>query len=131
MEANGPFYAKREGDRFILGLSVEDRHCNAIGVCHGGMIATLCDVLLTVGGNIQSRQSRFLPTISMTCDFLAPASVGAWIEGHLDILSTTRNLMFVAGVLEVASCGPFARTSAVLKVGGERDPRFDADRYFE
>lgn len=131
LQANGPFFAQWNGERFLLGFRVEQRHCNSSGVCHGGMIATLCDVLLTVGSNIQSGLSRFLPTISMTCDFLAPASIGAWIEGRLDILSTTRNLMFVAGVLEVASCGPIARTSGVLKVSGERDPRFDADRYFE
>jgi uncharacterized protein (TIGR00369 family) len=130
MQANGPFYAKWDGERFVLGLRVEDRHCNAIGACHGGMIATLCDVLLTVGSNIQSGQSRFLPTISMTCDFLAPADEGAWIEGRLDVLRTTRNLLFAAGVLEVASSGPVARTSGVLKISGERDPRFAVDRYF-
>lgn len=131
MQANGPFYAKRDGERFVLGLRVLDRHCNAIGVCHGGMIATLCDVLLTVGSNIQSGQSRFLPTISMTCDFLAPAANGDWIEGRLDILRATRNLLFAAGVLEVPASGPIARTSGVLKINGEPDARYSADRYFE
>lgn len=131
LQANGPFYAKWTGERFVLGFSVEDRHCNSAGVCHGGMIATLCDVLLTVGSNTQSRQSRFLPTVSMTCDFLGPALKGAWIEGRLDVLRTTRNLLFAAGLLEVAAEGVVARTSGVLKISSEPDARYGVDQYFE
>jgi uncharacterized protein (TIGR00369 family) len=131
LEANGPFFAKWDGERFVLGLRVEDQHCNASGTCHGGMIATLCDVLLTVGSNIQSGQSRFLPTISMTCDFIAPAAKGTWIEGRLAILRTTRRLLFASGLLEVEHEGPIARTSGVLKISGDPDPRFHPDRYFE
>ena len=130
LQANGPFFAKWNGERFVLGFRVEQRHCNSSGVCHGGMVATLCDVLLTVGSNIQSGLSRFLPTISMTCDFLGPARDGAWIEGRVDVLRTTRNLLFAAGLLEVAGEGPIARTSGVMKVSGEPDARYAADRYF-
>ena len=130
LQATGPFYAKWDGDRFGLALRVEARHCNSAGVCHGGMVATLCDVLLTVGGNIQGRLSRFLPTISMTCDFLAPAAKGAWIEGRLDVLRVTRSLVFVAGLLEVGPDGIVARTSGVLKIVGEADARYAAERYF-
>jgi uncharacterized protein (TIGR00369 family) len=130
VQATGPFYAKWNGERFVLGFRVEERHCNSAGVCHGGMIATLCDVLLTVGSNIQSRQSRFLPTISMSCDFLGPAPHGAWIEGRVEVLRTTRNLLFATGLLESGADGTIARTSGVLKIAGERDARYDVDRYF-
>ena len=130
LQVSGPFFARWDGERFVLGFRVEERHCNSAGVCHGGMVATLCDVLLTVGSNIQSRLSRFLPTISMTCDFLGPARDGAWIEGRLDVLRTTRNLLFAAGLLEVTGEGPIARTSGVMKMAGEPDARYAADRYF-
>jgi len=131
MEANGPFYGLREGGRFVLGLRVEDRHCNAAGVCHGGMIATLCDVLLTAGTNIQSGQSRFLPTVSMSCDFLAPAPNGAWLEGRLEVLCVTGHVAFTSALLEIAGEGPVARASGVLRVAGDPDPRFHPDRYFD
>jgi uncharacterized protein (TIGR00369 family) len=130
MEANGPFHAQWDGTRFVLGMRVEPRHCNAGGACHGGMVATLCDMLLTIGSNIQSGQSRFLPTVSMTCDFLAPAKEGAWLEGRLEVLRVTRNLLFASGLIEVAGEGPIARTSGVMKLGGAVDPRFAAERYF-
>ena len=126
----GPFYADWDGQRFILGLRVEERHCNSNGVCHGGMIATLADMLLTIGSNIQVGQSRFLPTVSMSCDYLAPAPLGAWLEGRIDVLRTTRRLLFTSGLLEIAGSGPIARLSGVLKVAGEPDPAFAAERYF-
>jgi uncharacterized protein (TIGR00369 family) len=130
LEANGPFHARWDGSRFVLGMRIEARHCNAGGACHGGMVATLCDMLLTIGSNIQSGQSRFLPTVSMTCDFMAPAQEGAWLEGRLEVLRVTRNLLFASGLLETAGDGPIARTSGVLKVGGAADPRFAPERYF-
>ena len=131
MAANGPLYGRRDGDRFVLGMRVEDKHCNPAGMCHGGMLATCCDMLLAMGSNIQARQSRFLPTVSMTLDFLAPAPRGAWIEGRLEVLRVTRNLIFASGVLEIAGEGPIVRTSGVLKVAGEPDPRFAPERYFQ
>ena len=131
VETNGPFYGRRREGRFALGFRVEDRHCNAAGVCHGGMIATACDMLLTVGSNIQSGQSRFLPTISMTCDFLASAKNGEWVEGEVEVLRTTRNLLFASGTLRVGSEGVIVRTSGVMRLAAEPDPRFHPDRYFE
>lgn len=130
VEMTGPLYGRREGGVFTLGFRVEPKHCNAAGVCHGGMIATVCDMLLTVGSNIQSSQSRFLPTISMSCDFLAAAKEGAWLEGRVTVLRTTRNLLFASALLEAAE-GPVARASGVMKVSAEPDPRFHPDRYFQ
>jgi uncharacterized protein (TIGR00369 family) len=130
VEMTGPMYGRRENGEFTLGFIVERKHCNAAGVCHGGMVATVCDMLLTVGSNIQSGQSRFLPTISMTCDFLAGAKEGAWLEGRVTVLRVTKNLLFASAILEGAE-GPVARASGVMKVSGEPDPRFHPDRYFQ
>jgi uncharacterized protein (TIGR00369 family) len=130
VEMAGPMYGRRRDGVFTLGFLVEPRHCNAIGVCHGGMIATVCDMLLTVGSNIQSNQSRFLPTVSMTCDFLAPAREGAWVEGHVTVLRVTRNLVFSSALLDIPGEGPVARASGVMKLTAEADPKFHPDQYF-
>src|SRR5271167_745655 len=42
----GPFYSRRQGNDFSLGLRIEERHCNSRGTCHGGLLATLADVAL-------------------------------------------------------------------------------------
>jgi uncharacterized protein (TIGR00369 family) len=129
MEANGPVYIRMDGEHLVLGLRVEERHCSSIGLCHGGMLMTLADLILTIGVNIQANLSRFLPTVSVTCDFLGPAPLGAWLEARVDVLRTTRNLAFAQGLLTLGDGTPVARISGILKIGGEPDPKYGPERY--
>ncbi|HVJ55163.1 MAG TPA: PaaI family thioesterase [Aliidongia sp.] len=114
--ANGPLYAKREGEGLVLGFRVELRHCNPADICHGGMLMTLADMLLGMGSNFQGKLGRFLPTVSMTTDFLAPAPLGAWVEGRTELLRTTRNLVF-AQCLVTADGTLALRASGIMKQG--------------
>ena len=129
LNANGPVYVKMEGNRLVLGLYVEERHCSSIGLCHGGMLMTLADLILTIGVNVQAKLSRFLPTVSATCDFLGPAPKGAWLEARVEVLRTTRNLAFAQGMLSLADRTPVARLSGILKITGEPDPAYGPERY--
>ena len=36
----GPLYIKGSGADVVLGFRVERRHCNPVGICHGGMLAS-------------------------------------------------------------------------------------------
>ena len=44
MELVGPIYARGERGERVLALRVEDRHRNAGGVAHGGLLTTLVDL---------------------------------------------------------------------------------------
>ncbi len=123
IDTNGPLYGKWEGDRVVIGLEIETRHCNSNGTCHGGMLMMLADMLLAMGGNLQGELSRFLPTVSLTCDFLGPAKQGAWIEGRLDILKITKSFVFTQGLLTVES-EPVLRANAILKLSSQTDPNY-------
>jgi uncharacterized protein (TIGR00369 family) len=114
--ASGPLYGKLESDRLILGFRVELRHCNPANICHGGMLMTFADMLLGMGSNVQAKLGRFLPTVNMTSDFLAPAPLGCWVEGRTEVLRTTRNLVF-AQCLVTADGAPAMRASGILKLG--------------
>ncbi len=116
--ANGPLFLKHGPDRIWLGFRVEARHTNTAGILHGGMMATFCDMLLPIGGQHQSRAlaGRFLPTISLQVDYLAPTAPGAWVEGEAQVLRTTASLAFVQGLVS-ADGTLVARASAVLKIG--------------
>lgn len=129
LNANGPIYIRRDGEAIVLGLHVEDRHCNSQDVCHGGMVLTLADFVLTIGVNLQAKLSRFLVTVNVTCDFLGPAPRGAWLEARVTVLRTTRNLAFAQGLLTLADNTPVARLSGILKFGGEPDPAYGPARY--
>ncbi len=120
---NGPLYLRHEGERVQLGFRVEARHTNPLGICHGGMMASFCDMLLPVTVHRKSAEIglRFLPTISLQLDYLAPAQLGAWVEGEAQVLRSTRSLVFVQGLVQ-ADGVPVARVSGIFKVGQQFTP---------
>lgn len=113
---NGPLYRKRDGDQFVLGLRIERRHCNPAHICHGGMLLTFVDMAMVLSASYQGKLGYFLPTISLTTDFLASVPEGAWIEARTDLLRTTRNMVF-AQCLVRADGKPAVRASGVFKIG--------------
>jgi uncharacterized protein (TIGR00369 family) len=125
---NGPLYGKREGDRFVLGFRVEQRHCNPGNTCHGGMLGTLADMLLIHCSNMQARLSRYLLTVNLTCDFIGPAPLGAWLEGRGEVLRVTKSLVFAQGLI-TADGEPVLRTNGVFKIPPQPDPRHDFNRF--
>jgi uncharacterized protein (TIGR00369 family) len=128
-QANGPFFGKREGERLVIGLRIEERHCNSSGVAHGGMILALADFMLTVCLNYGANLSRFLVTVTVSCDFAGPAKLGDWIEGRVDVLKVTRSMVFGQGLVTTQDGALVARVSGVMKFSGEPDPRYSASRY--
>lgn len=126
--ANGPLYARFEGERLQLGFRVEERHTNPLKICHGGMLATFGDMLLPCIAMYQAgTERRFLPTINLQIDYLAAAPLGAWVQGQGEVLRRTRNMIFVQGL--VTSDGTVAmRVSGIFKQGPvigdgtDRDP---------
>lgn len=126
----GPLYGRLDGDDFVLGFRVDRRHCNPGGTCHGGMLMTLADMLLLLGANVQCDIRRYMTTVSVTNDFLAPAPAGSWLEGRVQVLRTTRSLVFVQGTMSLDG-SPVLRTSGILKAVGEEDPRFGRRSLFK
>src|SRR5258705_10495213 len=50
LDALGPFYHRRDGRALILGVRIAEKHCNARGTAHGGLLMTLADIAL--GSNL-------------------------------------------------------------------------------
>jgi uncharacterized protein (TIGR00369 family) len=116
--ANGPLWFYQQGDDVRLGFRVEKRHTNPLGICHGGMLASFCDMLLPISIHRKSKEVglRFLPTINLQLDYLAPAPLGAWVEGTAEVLRVTRSLVFAQG-LASADGAPCTRVSGIFKIG--------------
>ncbi|MGI9273871.1 MAG: PaaI family thioesterase [Endozoicomonas sp.] len=75
----GPFHmASPENGRYRLGLYAEERHCNSVGIIHGGMLMTMIDETMGTAAKLASKHQCC--TVSMNCDFIAPAQVDAWLE---------------------------------------------------
>ena len=120
--ANGPLYERFDAGVYRLGFRVEARHCNTMGICHGGMMATFCDMLLPMAAHrVGAVGMRFLPTISLQIDYLAATPLGAWVQGEGQVLRTTRTLVFAQGLVH-ADGAPVARVSGIFKIGAEFSP---------
>jgi uncharacterized protein (TIGR00369 family) len=116
LESNGPLYLRWADERATLGFRVGPRHCNPGNVCHGGMLATFADMLLPIAARLQSKiEMGFLPTINLTCDFLAPATLGSWVEGQAQAVTATRNLLFAQG-LAMADGVACLRANGIFKI---------------
>lgn len=114
---NARFYAKWADDHLLLGFRVTEHHTNLRNVLHGGMLATFADTVLPYAAMYQALNGRhFLPTISLQIDYLAPAAIGAWVQGEADVLRTTRNMVFMQGFV-TADDVAIARLSGIFKLG--------------
>ncbi|MGG5822108.1 PaaI family thioesterase [Falsiroseomonas sp. HW251] len=110
---NGPLYRRFEGG-FTLGFRVEKRHCNPGGTCHGGMLSFLADMLLIGGSHAALNFHDFTRTISLHCDYLDAAPMGAWLEGRMEVVRATRTLIFGEGRLTIAG-KPVLRVDGILR----------------
>ena len=63
--------------------------------------------------------------MSLQVDYLAPAPLGAWVEGEAQVLRITRSMAFVQGLVR-AEGQVVARVSGVFKIGAARAGESDA-----
>lgn len=124
IELNGPIYVRVEAGQLQLGFRVEKRHTNPMGICHGGWMASFADMVLPIAVHHQNKElrGRFLPTISLQLDYLAPGSLGAWVQGTGQLLRHTKSLVFAQGLITVDG-EPAVRMSGVFKIGAPFDFR--------
>jgi acyl-coenzyme A thioesterase PaaI-like protein len=116
----GPLYRRITSAGTTTGFRVEAHHTNGLQNTHGGMLMTLADM---AWGNVVSfERSRFWVTVRLTCDFLAPAQMGDWVEGGGELLSAEDGLYVVRGRLW-SDERTLMVGSGVFKALGPREPR--------
>lgn len=127
---NGPLFARWHGGRLQLGFRVGANHVNPGNACHGGMLATFADILISTAAQYQTDIPRqFLPTVSLQMDFMAPAPLGSWVQGEAEILKVTKNLLFSHGLLR-ADGNTVLRCSGVFR-RGPLLPESDSDIWLQ
>ena len=105
LETIGPLFYRKDTDGFVIGLRVLPKHANARGGAHGGLLMTLLDIALGYRAALSQDPPANLTTANLTADFAGGATVGDWVEAHVDVHK-------VGGRLAFANC--------YLKVGEER-----------
>ncbi len=107
----GPLYVRREGKQFRVAMRLEEKHLNASGIAHGGMLAAFADSALGMSLCLATRRGPPMVTVSLTTDFLGAGLPGDWLEAAVEIAK-------VGGRLAFASCLVTAGERRVFRASG-------------
>src|ERR1700741_3863426 len=95
LETVGPlFYRKEEGGGFVIGLRVAEKHTNARGGAHCGVLMTLLDIALGYRTAITENPPATLITANLTADFIGGAKIGDWVDAHVEVQKVGGRLAF-------------------------------------
>ena len=132
LEMLGPFFYRRTEHAFVIGLRVEDKHTNARGTAHGGLLLTLADIALGYSAAFSTDPPLSLTTANISADLAGHARVGDWVEAHVDVQKIGGRLVFANAYLLVGSeriaraSAVFARNAGALAAGQQESQGHDA-----
>lgn len=118
LDAVGPFYYRRDGERLIIGLRILAKHANARGVAHGGLLMTLADIALGYNPAYREEPPGSWVTANLSGDFAGAAKLGDWVEAHVEVQKSGKRLAFANAYLQVRderilrASAVFARSAA-------------------
>jgi uncharacterized protein (TIGR00369 family) len=128
----GPFFYRRTENAFVIGLQVQEKHANARGTAHGGLLLTLADIALGYTAAFSAEPPLSLTTANISTDFAGSARIGDWVEAHVDIQKIGSRLVFANAYLLVGSkriaraSAVFARNAGALATGQRDSDSHDA-----
>ena len=118
LETVGPlFYRKDAALGLVIGLRVAEKHANARGIAHGGLLLTLADIALGYRTAFAQDPPVAMLTANLTADFAGSAKIGDWVEAHVDVQKIGSRLIFANAYLMVDG-ERIVRASAVFARSG-------------
>ena len=117
LELIGPVYNKKsaDGSNLLIGLRATEKHCNARGIVHGGVLSSLADIALGYNSAFQGEHPVPMVTASLTIDYAGAAKMGDWIVITTDVQKVGRSMAFANCYFSIEN-KRIARASAVFKV---------------
>jgi uncharacterized protein (TIGR00369 family) len=97
----GPFYRLsdlEDGAVKRFAFVAAEHHMNGAGTVHGGMLMTFTDTSMSRTSRLIS-DAKSTATVSLSCDFVAPAKLGDVIESHVRVTRRTRTIVFLSSEL--------------------------------
>ena len=94
LETIGPLYSAGSGTSLVIGMRVQEKHTNARGTLHGGVLASVADIALGYGLATSTTPPTSMVTANLSVDFAGGAQVGDWVETSLDIQKVGSRMAF-------------------------------------
>jgi acyl-coenzyme A thioesterase PaaI-like protein len=99
----GPFYRlSDDGDVRRFAFIALDKHMNAAGSVHGGLLMTFADIAMSRTSRLASG-AKSCSTVSVSCDFVSVGRLGDLIDIRVRVTRQTRTLVFLSA--EIAANG--------------------------
>jgi|TARA_B110000263_G_scaffold175126_1_gene153015 acyl-coenzyme A thioesterase 13 len=92
----GPFYYQSVADTYKFAFVAEERHCNLIGIVHGGVLMTFADFSACIEATERYKDENCV-TISFNSNFVSAGRVGELIECNANVTRKTGSMVFVTG----------------------------------
>jgi acyl-coenzyme A thioesterase 13 len=115
LETIGPLYSVGSGATLMIGMRVQEKHTNARGSLHGGVLASIADIALGYGLGTSTNPPTSMVTASLSVDFAGSAQIGDWVETSLDIQKIGSRMAFANVYFSVGN-QRIARASGVFLV---------------
>ncbi len=110
---NGPYFHRTTETGAQQAFFSLARHCNGVGLIHGGMLAAFLDGLLA--GAVASATSAIPVTVQLSINFLGMGRAGEWVLGDASVTRSTRDIAFAEGRAHIAG-RELARATGVFKL---------------
>ncbi|MHB8527959.1 MAG: PaaI family thioesterase [Caulobacteraceae bacterium] len=92
---NGPYYDRSGHGVLEQAFFARSRHCNSLGLIHGGMLSSFLDGLMA---GAAARATGTTPvTLHLSLDFIGMGRAGEWVVGEARATRATRDITFVEG----------------------------------
>ncbi len=115
LELLGPIYNESTDSGLVIGFYAQEKHCNARGVVHGGVLSSLADVALGYSAAFSGSDPVPLATVNLTIDYAGSAKKGEWITISSDVQKVGRSMAF-ANCYFLVNHIRIARASGVFTV---------------
>jgi acyl-coenzyme A thioesterase 13 len=115
LETIGPLYSVGSGATLMIGMRVQEKHTNARGTLHGGVLASIADIALGYGLGTSTNPPTSMVTASLSVDFAGSAQIGDWVQTSLDIQKIGSRMAFANVYFSVGN-QRIARASGVFLV---------------
>ena len=112
----GPFYWRllNDGSHHFV-LRTEERHANAHGLIHGGLMMTMAD--LTMAVTAKGDPGDAYVTVSFNSEFVASGHAGDLVEARGELVRRTGSMAFVRGKIHVGETTLFVCSGVMKRVG--------------
>lgn len=96
----GPFYRlSDEGGTRRFAFVAAEKHMNAAGSVHGGLLMTFADVAMSKTSRLATG-AKSCSTVSASCDFVGPGRLGDLVEIRVRVTRRARTLVFLSANIE-------------------------------